>query len=161
MAKSTIETHPEKGTIDEMIRRGESTGTIARTFDLHKTSVVRYRKKLLERDEKTKRKREEEANSPEFIRQQLQSLYTAATRAVQRAMSAGSASAQIQAQREARATLALIEKMLAKERVATPTSDGIPAHLIQAALIEALAPYPDAKTAVVEALTKLDAEPTP
>jgi hypothetical protein len=156
MKTSTIDRHPERDRIADELRRGVPASVVARAFGLSKDAIGRFRRRLLA---------PKAGDPPEGVHEkQLNALWNAATAAVRKAAESGRARDQIAAQREARATLTQIIKLRDKEQKAKAAlgsgSDlnSPPAEAIHGALIRALADFPEARAAVVEALNKLEAE---
>jgi len=155
----TICTHPERAVIDAAIVRGE-TGIrdIAGRFGISKSALDRHRKEHLPAHLLKAKDAAAVADADDLLRQ-AGALRSKAISLLMKAEAAGDLRAALAGVREARGCIELLARLLGEIRDGPIVNVTIsPAWIeVRGAVVGALAPFPEARTAVAGALAKLEA----
>jgi transposase-like protein len=154
MPRCTICYHPERDAIEQALLMGESFRAVAVHFGTSATALFRHRQghlavALVKAQEAT------EMVHGDTLLEQVRALQTKTLTILARAEAAGQLTVALQAVREARGCLELLAKLLG-ELNQGPTVNVLVTpewQRLRAALITALAPFPEARAAVLQALT--------
>jgi transposase-like protein len=145
--------HPERQKVDEALVSGAPYRSIAKRFALSESAVYRHKAEHLPARLAKAREAVEVAQADDLLTQ-VRDLQDRALAILDRAESAGELRTALGAIREARGSLELLAKLLGDldER---PQVNVLIAQEAQTTIIAALAPYPDARQAVADALGEL------
>ncbi|MGO0578121.1 hypothetical protein [Ornithinimicrobium panacihumi] len=157
----TICTHPEREAIDEALVAGMANRAIGRRWDLHKDAVARHKANHLSAAVQA-HVTEQVANGATTALGRLEHLFSRVERVLIAAEREGKANLVLQASSEMRQTAALLAKITGeldeRNTVQVLNVSADPAWLAtRQAMLEALAPYPDAARAVAARLLALEA----
>lgn len=148
----TVCAHPERARIDALLVDGLSPAKIAVRFDIHKDALVRHNKAHMG-GALVELKKEMQSSS---ALTRLEDLYERTNRLLVQAEHSGAAGQALQAVREARTTLESIAKItgeLNDKPTITINLTSSPEWLqLQGLILSALAPFPDARLAVADAI---------
>lgn len=148
--------NPQRDSIDRMLVEGTSNRVIARQYGLHHDAVRRHREGHLPAKLVRSQEVRELAEADSLMRRMLQ-LEQRARTILDEAHASGDLRTALSGIREARNTLELLAK-IAGELDERPVVNVLIAPTVQAVILQALAPYPDAKLAVSSALKELPDE---
>lgn len=156
--RCTICSHDDREGIDEAIVGGRTLRDIARQWDVSKDAVARHKSHVSQALSRVVADREEAGARSALDR--LEDLHTRATRLLDAAEAEGKASMALASIKELRGLVEIIAKITGEldERpsVQVLNVSTAPEWLaIRAALVEVLAPYPDAAAAVAARLDSL------
>jgi hypothetical protein len=145
--------HPERQKVDEALVTGAPYRSIAKRFVLSESAVYRHKVEHLPARLAKAREAAEVAQADDLLAQ-VRDLQDRALAVLGRAESAGELRTALGAIREARGNLELLAKLIGDldER---PQVNVLIAQEAQTTIIAALAPYPDARQAVADALGEL------
>lgn len=151
--------HPERPEIDQRIAEGASNPTVAAEFGVSKDSVRRHRDRHVSESLKALSTRRETAGAVRAT-DRAEELYVKARGILEAAETAGQGQLALAAIKELRATVELLAKLSGeldeRPQVNVLNVQSSPEWLaIQAQMLEALAPFPDARVAVAGALEEL------
>lgn len=157
----TVCTHPQREAIDEALVGGMANRAIGRRWDLHKDAVARHKANHLSSAVQAQHT-EQVAEAATTALARLERLFTRVERVLTAAEREGKASLVLQASSEMRQVAALLAKITGeldeRNTVQVLNVSADPAWLAtRQAMLEALAPYPDAARAVATRLLALDA----
>lgn len=151
-ARSTIMAHPERSEIERLLRAGEGVTSVASQFDLSRQAVSRHRLKLVARPAGAG------DGARGVVRGQLMQLFNETTELMKLAKTKKAPRAFLLAAAEARRLLNAIEKLVDKldAAPAAPAEVAVNANTeeMQAIILAALTPYPEAREAVAKALVE-------
>ncbi len=158
--RCTICNHDDRESIDEAIVGGRTLRDIARQHDVSKDAVSRHRGHVSHALSRVVAEREEAGARSALDR--LEDLHTRATRVLDAAEGEGKASLSLAAIKELRGLVETIAKITGeldeRPNVQVLNVSTAPEWLaIRAALVEVLAPYPEAAAAVAARLDSLPA----
>jgi hypothetical protein len=145
--------HPERQKVDEALVTGAPYRSIAKRFALSDSAMYRHKAEHLPARLAKAREAAEVAQADDLLAQ-VRDLQDRALAILDRAERAGEFRTALSAIREARGNLELLAKLLGDldER---PQVNVLIAQEAQTTIIAALAPYPDARQAVADALGEL------
>lgn len=145
--------HPDRDAIDRRLVEGATYRDIAGQFRLSKSAVERHRESHLPAKLVRAQEVRELTEADALLRRMLQ-LEQRARQILDQAQASGDLRSALSGIREARNTLELLAK-IAGELDERPVVNVLIAPTVQAVILGALAPYPDAKLAVSSALKEL------
>ncbi len=165
--------HPNRPAIDQALVAGdtfrliaEHTGVSQSALRRHKTQHLgpALRAAMAERQETATRHAQEaqaakeakDYDSTEALLDQMRLLRTTAFGLLQKAEQAGELRTAVAAVKEVRATLELLLKLAGELRDAPTVTIELTLAKVEVALLNALAPYPEARAAAAAALLELD-----
>ncbi len=152
-ARSTVAAHPARVEIERQLRAGTPATHIARDFDLSRQAVSRHRLKLAARPAGPAGAGDGERAA---VRRQLMQLFNETTELMTKAKNANAPRAFLAAAGEARKLLNAIDKLMDKLDAAPAAPADVTGNVnteeMQAIILAALAPYPEARQAVAKAL---------
>lgn len=155
----TVCTHDDREAVDAALLSGTSLRDIARRYDLSKDAVARHRRGHLSPALATVQA-QREADTGQTAAERVEGLYAKAHRILESAEAAGKASVSLSAIRELRSIVELLARLTGEldERPQVVNVLTAPEWLvIRSALLQALAPHPEARQAVAGALAELEA----
>ena len=160
--KCTICHHPKREGIDAALVRREPFRAIARQYGVSKDALIRHHDNHLP-TELTKAKEAEEAAHADTILAQVQDLRDRAMTILDTVEKDKDWSIALGAIREARGCIELLGKLAGKLQEGATVNVFISAEwqTVQAAILAALAPHPDARLAVAEALQDIPTQHAP
>ena len=145
--------HPQRPAIDRALVAGTSIRDIAGQFSLSRSAVERHRAEHVPL-RLVKREEERQTLDADELLAQAKGLYSKAVGLLRQAESAGDVRAALVGVRTALAVLELLLEVEGRLHRAPQINLTISAEWVElrGAIVSALAPYPDAKRAVVEVL---------
>jgi hypothetical protein len=153
MAQCIICTHDDRLAIDAALMASRSLRDIAGQFNISKSSVARHKEHLSA--DLVQAHQEKEGARADDLLGQIRQIHNATLSILSRAYKSNEDRIALAAVREARGNMELLAKMLGQLQD-QPTVNVLVASpewtATRARLLAALAPYPDARTAVVEAI---------
>lgn len=156
----TVCTHPERAAIDAALVAGEAcTRLAARYSPLTRESVRRHKEKHLPEALTKATEAREVANADDLL-SQVRALHSRAVAILEQAEKKKSHEVALRAIREARGCLELLAKLMGELNDAPIINVTLAPQWIQVRglLLEALAPYPDARASVAAALVLMEVE---
>lgn len=153
----TICAHPEKAAIDRAIVGGASNRSAASLYDVSEAAVRRHGANHLPA-KLVKAQEVEDVVEADDLLAEVRGLQARALSILSKAEKAGELRTALGAIREARGNLELLAKLLGELNDSPTVNITISAEWIQVrtVLLAALAPYPDARSAVAGELLKLE-----
>ncbi len=150
--------HESRSEIDRGLVAGEPLRTIADRWSVSKTALIRHRESHLPSALVRAREAEEVARA-DVLLSQMCGLHDRTLAILSASEDAGELRTALGAIREARGNLELLAKLLGEINDAPRINVLISAEWtsIRAAMLDALAPYPDARSAVAEELLRMEA----
>jgi hypothetical protein len=150
----TVCSHPERGLIDDALLAGATYRHIAARFNVSTGALQRHREHIP--FHLVKAQDAAEVAHADNLLEQVKSLQARALTILDKAEASGDLRTALSAIREARGNLELLAKLLGElQQEGTVNVLVAPEWLsLRAVVVEALAPYPQAKTAVLEALSE-------
>ncbi len=151
--KSTIATHPQRAEIEARIRKGDPATHIAADFGLSRQAVSRAKVKIMSKPAG------QGDDDRRAMRAQVQALYSSTIDLMTKAKDANAPRAFLAATAEARRCLGLMSKILGllNEAPAPPAVVvNVNIEELQAVILTALTPFPEARQAVASALIEHD-----
>lgn len=154
----TVCAHERRSEIDSVLLTGGPLRTIADRWSVSKTALIRHREGHLPAALAMAKEAEEVARADALLTQ-VRHLQSRTLRILDASENAGELRTALAAIREARGTLELLAKLLGEIDEAPRVNVLISAEWtsIRAAMVDALAPYPEARSAVAEGLLRLEA----
>jgi hypothetical protein len=154
----TICTHPEREAIDEALVGGIAFPALVAEYRVSKDSLSRHKANHLPAKLVMAQAAEEMAQADTLL-EQVRDLQRRALEILDKAEEAGELRTALSAIREARGNLELLAKLLGEldERPVTNVLVSAEWVSVRTAMMEALGPYPQARVAVAERLSELEA----
>ena len=152
-ARSTVATHPERAQIEARLRKGDAAAAVARDHDLSRQAVDRFKAKLLARPAGTV-----DGEREQMLRR-VQNLYNGVLGLIQAAHEEKNSNRFLKGISEARKCLTLLSKIVGvlNEAPAPPAVVvNVNIEELQAVILTALTPFPEARQAVASALIEHD-----
>jgi hypothetical protein len=155
----TVCTHPERAEIDEALVAGVSSAEIAGRYRTIGERAIRRHRTNHVPETLAKAHEAEEVARADTLLEQVRDLQERALDILDKAEEAGELRTALGAIREARGNLELLAKLLGEldERPVTNILVSAEWALVRTAMMEALDPYPQARVAVAERLSELEA----
>jgi hypothetical protein len=141
--------HPERHGIDEALVSGSPYRSVAKRFELSESAVYRHKIEHLPAQLLNARETEEAARADDVL-DQVRNLQTHALDILERAEKAGDLRTALAAISQARGNLDLDERPVVNVLVSAEWA------VIRTALMDALSPYPEARSAVSGRLLELE-----
>jgi hypothetical protein len=152
----TVCQHESRDEIDRSLVEGTPNRVVARQHGLHHDAVRRHREDHLPAKLVRAKENRDLTEADALMRRMLQ-LEQSARRILGKAEASGDLRTALSGIREARSTLELLAKV-AGELDERPVVNVLISPTVQTIILQALAPYPDAKLAVASALKELPGE---
>jgi hypothetical protein len=155
--RCTVCYHPERHSIDEALVSGSPYRSVAKRFGLSESAVYRHKAEHLPAHLLKAREAEELARADDLL-DQVSHLQTHALDIFERAENAGDLRTALAAISQARGNLELLGKLAGEldERPVMNVLVSTEWATIRAALMDALSPYPEARSAVSGRLLELE-----
>jgi hypothetical protein len=147
--RCTVCDHPERHSIDEALVSGAPYRSVAKRFELSESAVYRHKTEHLPAHLLKAREAEELARADDLL-DQVRSLQTHALDILERAEETGDLRTALAAISQARGNLELLGKLAGEldERPVVNVLVSTEWATIRAAMMDALSPYPEARSAV-------------
>lgn len=155
----TVCAHPKKREIDECLVSGQSNRSIAKRFGVDDAAVFRHRNAHL-LAALVQAKGAQQAASADVLLDQVRALHSRTMTVLDQAEAAGNVRVMLPAIREARANLELLARLLAELNDRAQVTVGValvqsPEWVsLQARIVQALGPHPEARQAVLAAVAE-------
>lgn len=155
--KCTVCTHPQKEAIDKALVAGKPNRRISSQYSLSEASVRRHKKAHLPA-KLAKAEEAQEVTRADDLLEQLDTLQRATRAILGRALQAGDLRTALSAIREARGNLDLLARLIGELKTGATVNILVTAEWIslRGTLLQALAPYPEARRAVALALEEAE-----
>lgn len=150
--------HPEKHSIDETLVTGAPYRSVAKRFGLSESAVYRHKAEHLPAHLLKAKEAQEVARADDLL-DQVRHLQAHALDILERAENAGDLRTALAAISQARGNLELLGKLAGELTESPSVNITVSAEWtkIRATMVEALAPFPEARSAVSAALLELEA----
>ena len=152
--QSTVDRHPERYAIERELREGIPAARVARTFNLSRQAVDRFKHKNINKPAS------KPADDRQKMRQQIEALYNAVVQLVKDAQAAQHPRKFLLAVAEARKCLGLLSKIIGVLNETPPANVNVAVqvdvHQLREVIVTALGPFPEARAAVAQALLEHD-----
>jgi transposase-like protein len=150
--------HPEKHSIDETLVTGAPYRSVAKRFGLSESAVYRHKAEHLPAHLLKAKEAQEVARADDLL-DQVRHLHAHALDILERAENAGDLRTALAAISQARGNLELLGKLAGELTESPSVNITVSAEWtkIRATMVEALAPFPEARSAVSAALLELEA----